>query len=182
MSNRRRRSKKWIGWLLFLILVVGAAIVIFLVRDSIFGDEKEDSVEEVAEVVTVQEDEIKEKSESELEDSQADKEEVVSYDGENPNEDDSLTGVVTFAGVADGVLMIRVNIDQFLPQGTCNLVLEKDGAVRYEDTAQIIDSAATATCEGFNVSVSALESGDYKIIIKLEVGEKKGTINGEVSL
>ena len=35
--------------------------MIFLVRDSIFGDGKEDSVEEVAEVVTAQEDEIKEK-------------------------------------------------------------------------------------------------------------------------
>lgn len=182
MSKRRKRNKKWIGWLLFLILVIGATVVVFLVRDSIFGDKNEELAEEENDVVVIQKNEQKEESAPEPEISQPEKEEVVHYDGGNPNEDNSLTGVVTFAGVVDRMLMIRVNIDQFLSQGTCKLALEKDGTTQYEDTAQIVDSAATATCEGFNVSVSALGSGDYKIIIKLEAGEKKGTINGEVSL
>ena len=182
MSKRRKRSYKWISWVLFLVLLIGAAIVVFLVRDSIFGEKKEEPTIEAENIVIEQNDSIKEEPKIEAEAPQPEKEEVVSYDGDNPNKEDDLTGVVTYAGIVDEVLMIRVNIDQFLSQGTCKLVLEKDGATRHEEMAQIVDSAATATCEGFNVSAGTLEGGNYKIIIKLESGEKNGIINGEVSL
>ena len=182
MSKRRKRNNSWISWILLLTLLIGAAIVVFLVRDSIFGDKKEEPTIEVGNIVIEQNDSIKEEPKIEVEAPQPEKEEVVSYDGDNPNKEDDLTGVVTYADIVDGVLMIRVNIDQFLSQGTCKLVLEKDGVAQYEEIARITDSAATATCEGFNVSAGTLEGGNYKIIIKLESGEKKGIINGEVSL
>ena len=78
--------------------------------------------------------------------------------------------------------MIRVNIDQFLSEGTCTLNLEKEGEIVYGEMVDIIDSAATATCEGFNVPAASLGTGNYRIIIKLRAGEYGGVINGEVSI
>ena len=39
---RRRRSKKWISWLLILILAIAAAVMIYLVWDNYFRDKKDE--------------------------------------------------------------------------------------------------------------------------------------------
>ena len=186
MSRRRKRSKKWLYWLIFLILLIGAIVMVVLVRDSLFGeDKKENATTGTEEVASAAENDTRKNntSEKEAEDevvAQVVKDEVVSYDGDNPNIDNSLTGAVTYAGKVDDKFMIRVNIDQFLSGGSCELVLEKDGVLVHEEATQIVDSAATATCEGFDVTGAA--SGNYKITIKLISGEKQGVIKGEASI
>ena len=76
--------------------------------------------------------------------------------------------------------MIRVNIDQYVDGGTCELSLQ--GNTTYSDTANIAGGASTATCEGFNVPANMLASGTYQIIIKINSGGKTGTIKGEVNI
>lgn len=104
------------------------------------------------------------------------------YDGSNPNGDNSITGAITYANVSNGVLMIRINIDQYLSGGECNLILNQNGAAQYGATARIIDAASTSTCEGFNVPLNELDAGKYEIIININSERKTGTIVGEVSL
>ncbi|MCR5832371.1 MAG: hypothetical protein K6G36_00275 [Candidatus Saccharibacteria bacterium] len=104
------------------------------------------------------------------------------YDGGNPNNEENITGVITYAGVSNNQLMIRVNIDQYLNGGECNLILNLNGATKYGASARIIDAASTSTCEGFNVPVSELPSGKYQIQINLTSDRKSGSITGEVSL
>ncbi len=104
------------------------------------------------------------------------------YDGGNPNNEEKITGVITYAGVSNGQLIIRVNIDQYLNSGECNLILNLNGAAQYGAAARIIDAASTSTCEGFNVPVSELPSGKYQIQINLTADRKSGSITGEVSL
>lgn len=181
MAKRRRRSKKWISWLLGLILLIAAGVVIYLVWDSYFNEEKVikregTEVVEAERVEKEQEEEQKEVKNTE------EKKEVILYEGGDPNEAEELSGVVTYAGVSGDNLMIRVNIDQYLSEGSCNLILTKDGVATYGDAAAIVSSAATATCEGFNVPVSGIGSGNYEIVIKLNSGGKVGTINGEVNI
>ena len=92
-------------------------------------------------------------------------------------------GVVTYAGVNDGVLMVRVNIDQFLTEGNCSLVLAKDGASLYTETVGVVDSSATATCEGFNIQTEKIgASGNIGIRIMIKSGDKSGIIEGEVEI
>lgn len=111
-----------------------------------------------------------------------DEKKVKQYDGEDPNKAEELSGVVTYAGVLNNKLTIRVNIDQYLGEGKCELNLTKDGNTVRAETSGIVSAATTATCEGFDVPVNGLEAGEYNIIVKLDAGGKVGTINGKVKI
>lgn len=182
MAQKRRKnkkSKKLLSIVLFLVLFVAAGIVAYLVWDGYFKEEKKEDesseVEEVEEAVEGEEGGKGAAGEEVIE-----KEPIVQYEGDNPNEAEELTGVVTYAAVNGDNLMIRVNIDQYLDSGNCELSLIQ-GGVKYSNTANI-SSVTTATCEGFNVPVSELGSGNYQIIIKLSSDGKTGTIKGEVNI
>ena len=176
MAQKRRKnkkSKKLLSIVLFLVLFVAAGVVAYLVWDGYFKEEKkEDESSEVEEEV--------EGGKGAAGEGVIEKEPIVQYEGDNPNEAEELTGVVTYAAVKGDNLMIRVNIDQYLDGGSCELSLNQ-GGVKYSDIANI-SSVTTATCEGFNVPVSELGSGNYQIIIKLSSDGKTGTIKGEVNI
>lgn len=177
MVNKRKRSKKWISWLIILILLIGAVVVCYLVWESYFKEIERPETSEEVEVRAETEEETP--TEEVLEK----KEEVIQYDGGNPNEAERLSGAITYAGVTGDKLIIRVNIDQFLSGGSCKLRLVLEGDIEvYGDEVGIIDSASTATCAGFDVPVGGFKSGKYDIYINLSSGGKVGTINGEVSL
>lgn len=176
---RRRRSKKWISWLIILILLVAAFVVVYLVWDNYFNDNKDKSGE-VGEESSVQEE--RDSGEETKNDDEEDDKKVKQYEGDDPNDADELSGVVTYAGVVDGVVMVRANIDQYLGGGSCKLSLLSGETVVYEETANIASAASTATCEGFDISAKQLNTGDYKIIIKIEANGKTGTIRGEISI
>lgn len=180
MAQKRKKSnKKWIFWVLMAGLFVVAAVVCYLVWNSYFRDKKEDKPVEEEQSLMEESEKNEDGSEETVE--VVEKKKVVQYEGEDPNEKEGLTGVVTYAGVNGGNLMIRVNIDQYLDSGICELNLMQGGVV-YSDTANIVSAATTATCEGFNVPVSRLSGGDYGIVIKISSGNKAGTINGEVKI
>ena len=174
-------------WLAVLVLFVVAGVVAFLVWNNYFRDEGENRQEnESAEVVDnndstgVKKDvEDKDGANDEVKKAEEGKK-IVPYEGNDPNEREELTGVVTYAGMNDGMLMIRVNIDQYVNDGICELNLQ--GNTMYSDTANIAGGASTATCEGFNVPVNMLASGTYQIIIKINSGGRTGTIKGEVNI
>lgn len=179
MAQRRRKNKRWFGRVLFLILIIAAGVVCYFVWDGYFRDkgveEPKDTQEKVVEQITE-----KEKQEQKIE--VVEKEEIKQYEGENPNVANDLTGVVTYAGMVGSELVIRVNIDQYLAGGSCKLALLQDGAVVYSDVVEIIDSASTSTCAGFNVPAANLSDGEAGIRIELEANGKKGIIAGEVEL
>ena len=104
------------------------------------------------------------------------------FDGNDPNLNNGLTGVITYVGVSGGNLIIRVNIDQYLASGNCRLELLRDDNVIYGEVVEIIDSAATATCSGFNVATSGIGNGKTNINILLTSEGKTGIIKGEVNL
>ena len=166
-----------------LVLFVAAGAIVYLVWDNYFNDKKDDKQNEQR-VEQVEEKE-KKMSETEQEKDEAEKaveeKKVAQYDGEDPNEAGELSGVVTYAGVSGGVLMVRVNIDQYLDSGKCELNLVRDDSVVYSDMAEIVNSASTATCAGFDVPVGGL-GGNYQVKVLLSSGEKTGVIEGEATV
>ena len=178
---QRRRSRRWVFWMLFVALIAVACGVIYLVWDAYFNNKTVDGGEPEP-VVEAVETVAEEKNEDTENEEVVEKEKVVQYDGEDPNLAEELTGAITYAGVSGNYLMIRVNIDQYLAGGTCTLGIRQDGGSVYGDTANIVDSAATSTCEGFNVPLSELPGGHYNLVIYLASGEKTGEIHGEVDV
>lgn len=186
-KRKRNKSKKWIFWLMMLVLLVVATIVAYLVWDGYFKNKDSDGSVGPQEVewVEVKEEEGLDKGEEiteKREEVTEGEKKVPQYDGEDPNEMDEVSGVVTYAGVNDDKLMIRVNIDQFLDGGECVLNLIQGGAVVYSDIANVVGSATTSTCEGFDVLKSQIGSGATEIKITVNAGEKAGVINGRVEL
>lgn len=104
------------------------------------------------------------------------------YSGDDANSYTSLTGSVTYAAVSGEKLMIRVNIDQYLSSGTCELTLTGSGAT-VTSLTNIVPEASTSSCEGFDVPLADLPpSGLLNIRIALTSGDRSGVINSEVSL
>jgi len=104
------------------------------------------------------------------------------YEGdEDPNSSETLTGDITNDEVSGDTLRVRVSIDQYLTSGTCELTLTS-GSKTYTDTANIIPDASTSTCEGFDIPVSKLSSGDWNIKIQLSSNNKTGLITGRTSI
>lgn len=185
MIQRRRNYKKWLWWgggTLLVVLVVAIGVVIWRVNNS------EEKVHEVAES------EVAERGKREVsretgsamsstsDEEQAAKQKIVQYEGEDPNVAEELSGTVTYAAVAEDRLVIRVTIDQYLTEGSCDLTLSRGGSNIYSDTANIIGDVSTATCEGFDVSVGELGGGDIEININLNAGDRSGVIRGEVGI
>ena len=147
--------------------------------DAYFRDKQGDKVEisggqtEIVEDSTVKTTEVEEVVE---------KPKTIQYDGDDPNDLEELSGVVTYAGVTGDNLMIRVNIDQYLEGGTCELNLMRGGDIMHSETAEIVGNVTTSTCEGFDIPVNEVGSGNVEIIIHLKSGNKNGVINGGIGI
>ena len=182
MARRRRKNQKWIIGGLILVLIIAAGV-----GAAVIWNNEHQGIEQADEVEVVEED-VKdvekrdEETEEEYSERMAEQKKVKQYEGEDPNKAEELTGAITYAGVNDGVLMIGMNIDQFLGEGNCALSLMRGGDVIYSANAKIMAEVSTSTCDGFNVPVSGLGNGATEIIIKLSAGGKTGTIRGEVNI
>lgn len=189
MTRRRSKNRKWIiGGVVFVVLVaIGIGVV--LVWNGGQKDSEDSSVsvagtEKETEKTVKSTDDTADngKSEDEMEEEMMRDKNVVQYEGDNPNKADSLFGVITYAGVNDGKLVIRVNIDQYLSGGKCELSLVRNSSSIYNDTADIVASASTATCEGFDVPVSGIGGGSVEINVKLSADGRNGLIRGEANI
>lgn len=168
------------------MLIVAAIVVVMLVKQNYFDNKVEDSVPEISktENVTEKDDNIT-KGEDKKEEVEIKKEEIVQYDGDDPNASEQLTGAITYAGVNGNSLMIRVNIDQLLTSGTCELTLKDGEDVVFSGSVGIVGSAMTSTCEGFDVSMKnlpGLSGKNVQVGIVLKSGDKVGKLEGAVSL
>ena len=109
------------------------------------------------------------------------KEVIVNYSGDDPNTGETITGVITYTGIANDTLAIRVNIDQYVEEGNCMLTVAGSNT-NYVEAARVIDAAATSTCEGFNVPLSVINDEQVSIVIEIVANGKHGFINGGATL
>ena len=182
---RRRRTHKIASFVTFLILFVTAGIIGYLIYQSYFADQPT-KLSAPTQVESTSDQPTKATTETPTEPEPTDTPDEdtktpVKYEGENPNQKSTITGAITYASKNGDKLTIRVNIDQYLATGNCNLVLSQNSTDIYGASAAIIDSAATSTCEGFDIPAANL-SGKYLITIKLVSGDKTGQITKEINL
>ena len=182
-QQKRKRSKKWISTVIVILLLIAAGVVCYFVWDAYFRDKK--TPEPNNGTVVVGDDSKKDEKKTEekkSEEKYKEKEETSQYEGLDPNSNEHLTGAVTHARVSGDKVIIRVNIDQYLSNGTCELKIKSNGSDVYSDSASIIDSASTSTCEGFNVPLNSVPAGNLNIEITLSSGDKTGLISGVVEV
>lgn len=181
---KRKRNFRWIKWLLFLILVIAAVVVIILVKNN-FDDKTENSNQQNINTSKTEEKKSEEKSEEKKdnkEETPKQEEKAPQYEGDSPNKSETLTGLITYADVVNGELVMRINIDQFLQSGNCNLTMSRNGVTYYSQTVGIQESVTTSTCDGYKIPVSELPKGDLSVEINLDSEGKSGKITGRVRI
>lgn len=175
--TERKRDFRWVKWLSFLVLVViVAVIVVVIVKNNASGKNENDGQQ----IVKVNESGKTGNSDEAVEEPKEEK--APQYEGENPNRANDLTGVISYAGMVGSDLVVRVNINQFLQSGNCDLKIIKDGTPRYSETVKILESVTTSTCDGYKIPVDRLPGGKLQIEVTLESDGKKGKIESEVEL
>lgn len=174
---KRKRDFRWIKWLLFLVLLGVAITVVVLVKNNYFSEKQENTVRQ-----SENSDKPEEKPNEDKLEEQKQEEKVPQYDGESPNKSETLTGLITYADIINEELVIRVNIDQFLQSGNCNLTMSRNGATYYTQSVGIQESVTTSTCDGYKIPVSELSKGDFQVEIDLESDGKSGKIVGRVRI
>ena len=180
MAKKHKKNKKWLYWLLMVVLFVAAAMIAYLVWNAYFKDEdKGQDSDATPETVEIWE---REKSQRQEEAEIIEKPKVVQYDGGDPNDGNELSGVITYAGVNGDYLMIRINIDQYLESGECVLRVLSGGNLIHEEVTGVMIGASTASCDGFDVPVELIGSGMFDIVVDLEADDKSGTIRKEVEI
>lgn len=112
---------------------------------------------------------------------EAEKDTLPAYEGGNPNQADSLSGVISYSSVVGSNLVIRTTINQTVGSGTCQLTLRNGSNVVIKDSG-IIQNPSSSTCEGFNVPTAELGGGNWSISIAISGDGKTGTINGNVGI
>lgn len=100
---------------------------------------------------------------------------------EQNNTGNEISGYVTSKNIDGNVLRIRVQINELLASGQCELKLSKSG-MTVTKTAGVYNSASISTCEGFDVPISELSAGNWTITINVTSGSRSGAINDEVSV
>ena len=181
---KRKRNFRWVKWLIFLVLIVGAITVAILVKNNF--DKKLDNDGQTTNVGKPEEKKTENKTENQnsdnTEETSKQEEKAPQYEGESPNKSETLTGLITYADVVNDELVIRVNIDQFLQSGSSNLTMSRNGVTHYSQTVGIQESVTTSTCDGYKIPVSELPKGDLVVEIDLNSEGKSGKITGRVRI
>ena len=107
------------------------------------------------------------------------------YEGGDPNELDSLTGVITYADIdaENQVLHSAVSINQYLEaDGQCVFNLKRNDAIVRTASAVATADVTTSVCGPFSISVAGLDPGLYQIEIIMTDANRRGIINSEVNI
>lgn len=174
---KRKREFRWVKWLIFVVLIIAAVTVVILVKDNYFDKKPNNSTSQ-----NMNDGKKDEQNSSSGDGEVKPEEKAPQYDGESPNKSETLTGLITYADVSGEDLIVRVNIDQYLTGGSCNLTMSRNGVTYYNKNVAIQESVTTSTCDGYKIPISELPKGELTVEINLESDGKSGKITGRVKI
>lgn len=100
--------------------------------------------------------------------SQADKSPTTGSNGE-------VTVTIPSINTSNNQVRISTLIEAVTNTGTCTLILSKDGVVVTKQS-NIQAGPSSSTCEGFTISTSELSSGGWQATVKVQIGDKTGSV------
>jgi len=90
--------------------------------------------------------------------------------------------IITAAEQSKGQLVIRALIYTVSNEGACTLTLQKNDGAIVTKTAKVQASASSSTCEGFDVPVSELSSGEWRITVSYKSETLEGAAGHTVTV
>lgn len=183
MARRKKVRKRKVGQkLFFLILLIVAIVVGFLVYNAYFKDkekvnESDKKIEENNSVIEKKEEKVEKKEENTNTDIK--KENGIEVIDENdPNNSEYVTGRISSSGIKGDYFKITVITDQALSEGEC--LLKSIGDEKYNEVSDIVAHPNSSSCT-FKLDKNIVKEGKYTAeILVTTTGDRTGTIRGEV--
>ena len=177
-TRKQRKNKAPIFIIFFFILAIIATIIVLKIFKIIDQKGKPSSNSESTEIVHQKTDQPSTNIENQpihtedgtKEDAEAGRTPKTpeQYEGQDVNQLDKYR--------------IRVNINQFLKlPGTCKLTVTSASTVVYTQTVSIISNPSSGSCEGFDIPLSSIPSGNLNIKIEVNANQKTGLIEGRIT-
>lgn len=193
ISQKNARKNKVIVWsLFFLVLIILASVIVYqIIKDNQLRSkspslaESTQNIENKIENPNVPESKTINNEDGTKEDAAAGytPKTPEKYEGQDVNQLEKLTGTITYSVKSANFYRIRVNIDQFLKlPGTCKLTVLSTGKVVYTDSVSVVSNPSSGTCEGFDIPLTRLTSGDYDLKIEINANQKTGIIEGRATI
>lgn len=190
--RKQRRNKAPIFIIFFFILAIIATIIVLKIFKIIDQKGKPSSNSESTEIVHQKTDQPSTNNENQpihtedgtREDAEAGRTPKTpeQYEGQDVNQLNKLTGTITYSEKSGDKYRIRVNINQFLKlPGTCKLTITSASTVVYTQTVSIISNPSSGSCEGFDIPLSSIPSGDLNIKVEVNANQKTGLIEGRIT-
>jgi len=174
----------------WMLVLIGVVIIVIVVLVVVFA--KPHTEEERSEPTTTEPEQSEPKQpeaedkpqEPDQKDEDRPDDKVVQFEGEDPNDLEEITGVVTYRAVENGKLIIDTSIDQYLTSGgTCTVTIKGQNTGHVETATKQAHADITASyCETFEIPAANLPSDYYDIEITVLSNDKKGTIKDGVQL
>lgn len=101
-----------------------------------------------------------------------------STDGSKP----TIGFEITAANQNGNTLNIRTLLQTLSSTGTCTLTMTGPSGKTYTATAETQTGPSTSTCKGFDIPISTLSAGVWKITIQFENASVKGSASREVTI
>lgn len=98
----------------------------------------------------------------------------------NTNEDENVSVIISAANQNEQTLQIRTLIHT-LAEGTCQLTLTK-GDVAVSREADTQQSASSSTCKGFDIPISELSRGTWKLHIQYKNDGASGEASQDITI
>ena len=90
---------------------------------------------------------------------------------------------VTITSVQPGqTVYVRAMISSVMSSATCTLNMTGPNGKTYSDTAPVQPMASSSTCQGFNIPMASLTSGDWQITVTVTDGASTGSATTEKTL
>ena len=191
-TRKQRKNKAPIFIIFFFILAIITTIIVLKIFKVIDQKGKPSSNSESTEIVHQKTDQPSTNNENQpihTEDGTKEYAEAgrspktpEQYEGQDVNQLNKLTGTITYSEKSGDKYRIRVNINQFLKlPGTCKLTVTSASTVVYTQTVSIISNPSSGSCEGFDIPLSSIPSGDLNIKIEVNANQKTGLIEGRIT-
>ena len=191
-TRKQRKNKAPIFIIFFFILAIITTIIVLKIFKVIDQKGKPSSNSESTEIVHQKTDQPSTNNENQpihtedgtKEDAEAGRTPKTpeQYEGQDVNQLDKLTGTITYSEKSGDKYRIRVNINQFLKlPGTCKLTVTSASTIVHTQTVSIISNPSSGSCEGFDIPLSGIPSGDLNIKIEVNANQKTGLIEGRIT-
>lgn len=187
-NDHRKKSHAglFVATVLAIMVLAAAGFFIFLNREKIFShnsDSTSDASSSEQQKSQENESDKKDDKPSEAVDTREEgKDSVAQYEGSDPNTLDSITGIISFAGVSEGNFIVTATLDQFLSDiSSCKFTITNNSGVTINFDGSASTGPSTSFCS-YSSSASNIASGHYDIKVEISAGSKSGVITGEANI